>query len=32
MDLVEEVTEDALGSSKETDLVEEAADIVCDWL
>jgi hypothetical protein len=31
MDLVEEETEDALGSSKETDL-EEVADIVCDWL
>jgi hypothetical protein len=30
MDLVEE-TDGALGSSKETDL-EDAADIVCDWL
>jgi len=28
MDLVEELTEGALGSSKETDLLEMAADIV----
>lgn len=31
MDLVEEETEAALGSSKETHL-EELADMVCDWL
>jgi hypothetical protein len=31
LDLVDEVTEAARGSSKETDL-EELGDIACDWL